>query len=145
MVVTRRLSRKVNRVRLIGSHCISGDERSRSVAMQIEAAELVRHCAALALCCLPLLGAVYLRHARPSAVTRALPACCRCLLAAFCCRHLLHLLPPLALRKPGPRSLWFGGHPGEGSEQSVPWPVWSLSGARSRLVSTWQKSHRFSH
>ena len=39
-----------------------------------------------------------------------------------------------------PRSLGFGGHPGECSEQSGPWPVWSLSGARSRLVYTWQKS-----
>jgi len=58
--------------------------------------------------------------------------------AATCCRRLLHLLPLLALRKPDPR---FGDNPGEGSEQSVPWPVWSLFGARIRLVYTWQKSH----
>ena len=49
-------------------------------------------------------------------MTRALPTCYRCLLAATCCRRLLHLLP----RNPGPRSLGFGGHPEEGSEQSVP-------------------------
>jgi hypothetical protein len=63
-----------------------------------------------------------------------LPACCHLL------SHLLHLLLLLALRKPGPRSLGFGDHPGEGSEHSVPWPVWSLFGAQIRLVYTWQKS-----
>jgi len=36
--------------------------------------------------------------------------CCRRLL----CEHLLHLLPPLALRTPGPRTLGIGGHPREG-------------------------------
>jgi len=69
-----------------------------------------------------------------------LPGSC-CLLATTCCRRLLHLLLLLALRKPGPRSLGFAGHPGEGSEQSVPWPVWSLFAARIRLVYTWPKSH----
>ena len=63
-----------------------------------------------------------------------LPACCHLL------SRLLHLLLLLALRKPGPRSLGFGDHPGEGSEHSVPWPVWSLFGARIHLVYTWQKS-----
>jgi len=67
-----------------------------------------------------------------------LPACWQ--VAATCCRRLLYLLLLLALRKPGPRSLGFGGHPGEDSEQSVPWPVWSLFGAQIRLVYTWQKS-----
>jgi len=73
-------------------------------------------------------------------VSRALLPCSCCQLAATCCRRLLHLLLLLALRKPGPRSLEFGGHPGEGSEQSVPWPICSLFGARIRLVYTWPKS-----
>jgi len=66
------------------------------------------------------------------------------LLACYCCLRaatLLHLLPLLAVRKPGLRSLGFGDNPGEGSEQSVPWQIWLLSGARSQLVHTWQKSY----
>ena len=33
---------------------------------------------------------------------------------AICCLWLLHVLPPLALQKLGPRLLGFGGHPGQG-------------------------------
>jgi len=42
---------------------------------------------------------------------RALLACNRYLLAATSCHCLLHLLLPLALRKPGPRSIGFGSYP----------------------------------
>jgi len=73
-------------------------------------------------------------------VSQALfPSSC-CLFAVTCCRRLLNLLLCLALRKPGARSLGFGGHPGEGFEKSVPWPVWSLFGVQICLVSTWQNS-----
>jgi len=45
---------------------------------------------------------------------RALLACyCYLLVVTYCC-HLLHLLLQLTLRKPGSRSIGFGGHPGEG-------------------------------
>ena len=50
----------------------------------------------------------------------AVHPCSCCLLAATCCCRLLHLLLLLAMQKPGPRSLGFGGQSGEGSEQSAP-------------------------
>jgi len=50
------------------------------------------------------IGASFCTHACLLAIVPA---------AATCCRRLPHLLPLLALRKPGPRSLGFGGHPGE--------------------------------
>ena len=84
---------------------------------------------------------LFLHFVTHLAVSQALFACYCCLRAVTCCRCLLHLLPLLAVRKPGPRSLGFGDNPGEGSEQSLDWLVWSLSRARSRFVYTWQKSH----
>jgi len=102
-------------------------------------AELVSQTATLRCPCalLPaIIGCdVFAAHGAVCEPCLPLPACC----------HLL-LLPNTSaaaacLRKPGQRSLGFGGHPGEDSEQSVPWPVWSLSGARRCLVYTWRKSH----
>jgi len=96
----------------------------------------------------PFLAKTHISHFSPFlhfvthlAVSQALLACYCCLRAATCCGCLLLLLLLLAVRSPGPRSLGFGDNPGEGSEQSVPWPVWLLSGARSRLIYTCQKSH----
>ena len=81
-------------MRLIGSDCISGDERSRSAAMQIEAAELVSQTTTLRRprALLPaIIGCDLFAARKTSAVTRALLACCRCLLAAAAC-----LLPSAA-------------------------------------------------
>ena len=59
-------------------------------------------------------------HARAHTGLRAYFCTHACLLAiqpaaTTCCRRLPRLLPLLALRKPGPRSVRFGGHPGERS------------------------------
>ena len=92
--------------------------------------------------CLPLLGYNLFPGHKPAArsfcVTRSLSAY---YLACYptCCHRLVHLLPPLALRKPGQRSGRFGSHPGVKTGAISLWPAWSLSRVRSRLVSHGQE------
>jgi len=114
--------RKVCRVQGIGSDCASGDERSKSVLIQIDTAELISQTATLhrPRALLPaMIGVQSISRAQAcgtQTIRNASPSCLLLLpVAATCCHRLLHLLPPLALRKPGPRSFGFGGHPGERS------------------------------
>jgi len=113
---------KVCRVQDPGSDCTSGDERSQSVVIQIDTAELISQTATLHCprALLPaIIGMQFIFGAQTcgtQTVRNASPSCLLPLpVAATCCHRLLHLQPPPALRKPGPRSLGFGGHPGERS------------------------------
>jgi len=94
----------------------SNHHHHNTVCWKANTAKL-RRCEALALCCLPLLGAIYLRHATPSVREPCLLATAACLLPPAATAYYIcswdDLLPPLALQKPGPGSLEFGGHPGE--------------------------------
>jgi len=112
---------KVCRVRRIGSDCTSGHECSRSVAIQIDTAELVSQTATLhrPRALLPAIIGCDLFAARKT-VRDASPACLLPLPA--CC----HQLPPPAtpaaaacFANLGPRSPGFGGHP-----KSFPFPLW---------------------
>jgi len=82
--------RKASRVRLIGSDCTSGDERSRSVAIQIDTAELVSQTVTLRRprALLPAIIGCDIFTARKT-VRDASPAC---LLPLPACCHLLQ--PP---------------------------------------------------
>ena len=126
---------KVCRVRRIGNDCTSGDKRSQSIAIQIDTAKLVSQTATLRRprALLPAIIGCDLFSAHKT-VRDASPACLLPLpAAATCYRRLLQLLPLLALRKPGPRSLGFGGHSGENlSNQTLAGLVtlWSMKKPR---------------
>ena len=133
---------KVCRVRRIGSDCTSGDECSRSVAIQIDTADLVSQIATLRRprALLPAIIGCDLFAAHKT-VRDASPACLLPLPA--CC----HQLPPPAIPAAdacfatlGPRSLEFGGHPGEGSDLSVLGRFGRSLEHEAASFHTWQKS-----
>ena len=91
----------------------------------------------------PLIG--FCMHARAHTVKTRRHFCTHaCLLAILpaattCCCCLPYLLPLLALRKPGPRSLGFGGHLGRDPDQSDSGRVSRSLEHESASFHTWHK------